>query len=227
MKGGQTVGTVHHKCEVSCVLADMDILCRQPERLLIAGVYDAMAKLPELRHRLYGKDEADIDVGLLASAHMSEFILNKLAALLPAAVADLRAGECTKAIYDTVYISIALTGAVSGMARGSNQCAIAHKVYEVTRTLFPDLVRERLHGELVAMGLIVQLDYNGDKTGAENLAHELRGYGMPTRLSELGIVPTDEVVRDYTGAIENSSALAGASFAELIRFRDAFSVLLG
>ncbi len=32
---GRTVGTSHHKIEVNCVIADMDILCRQPVCLLL------------------------------------------------------------------------------------------------------------------------------------------------------------------------------------------------
>ncbi len=222
---GQTVGTVHHTRAVAAVLVDMDILSAQPTRMLIAGAYDAMAKLPELNQRLIGKAEDEIDIGLRTSYEYSKFIYERLVEILPSAVADLGAGLSTKAVYDCVYISIALTGAVSGLARGSNQCAIAHKVYEVSRTLFPEVAREVLHGELVAIGLTLQHEYNMD---GEADAHRatMHSYGMPTRLSELGIPKDERTISEYQRKIEASSALRGATEDEIARFREAFGAIL-
>ena len=72
------------------------------------------------------------------------------------------------------------------MARGSNQCAIAHKVYEGCRTLYSEEVREKLHGELVAVGVIAQLYYNGEETAAADFRKGLIGHGLPFDLPTLG-----------------------------------------
>ena len=65
-------------------------------------------------------------------------------------------------------LPIAITGLISGLARGSNQCAIAHKIYETTRILFPAESRPYLHGEIVALGLLPQLIYNGEAEKEKN-----------------------------------------------------------
>ena len=222
---GQTVGTVHHKREVCAVLVDMDIIATQPARLLISGAYDAMAKLPELNQRLIGKGEHEIDIGLRASYEYSHFIYERLGEILPRAVLDLTNKNQSKELYDCVYISIALTGAISGLARGSNQCAIAHKIYEVSRTLFPEIVRDVLHGELVAIGLILQHKYNMD-TEEEAFKENMKMFGMPTSLSELRIPTDEESIKKYQERIEASSALKGASEEEIQRFRESFQAIV-
>ena len=71
---GQKVGTAHHSVEVNAVIVDMEILCKQPVRLLVSGIYDALAKVPETRQRILGKSEDEIDIGLRSSFVLSEFV---------------------------------------------------------------------------------------------------------------------------------------------------------
>ena len=222
---GQTIGTRHHDREVNCVLADMEILCRQPVRLLVAGIYDSAAKLVETRQRLEGKTEDEIDIGLRSSFVLSEFIYDRLLSDLPRVCDDVAHGRNTKAVYDTVYIILSVTGVISGLARGSNQCAIAHKIYETTRTLYPREARSYLHGELVAMGLITQLIYNGEPEKAEEFKAQMHALGMPVCLSEAGLTVTEDTFRAYTDKLEHSSALDGVSDRELECFRAAFRVI--
>ncbi len=217
---GQTMGTRHHAAEVNAVLADMEILSRQPLRLAVAGVYDSLAKLLEIRQRLSGMTEETTDIGLASSFALSEFMYDRLLADLPAVSEDLRAGRNTKKVYDTVYMAMALTGVISGLARGSNQCAIAHKVYEVSRTLFPEAVHDVLHGELVAIGLICQMAYNGDTHRVDEFRNGMKAVGMPTTLSELGVPTNDETLAMYYDKIVNSSAMVGTDAAEQARLKE-------
>lgn len=216
---GQTVGTIHHVREVDVVLADMQILCAQPPRLLAAGIYDSLAKLIELRQRMDGQDESALDVGLLASYDMSRFLYERLLADADAVLDDVANARNTKRVYDTVFLILALTGVVSGLARGSNQTAIAHKVYETTRTLFPEQSRGALHGELVAIGLLVQLDYNGEPEQAEQMRERMQASGMPTALSQIGIPADAQTVNAYYEKIVASSAMNGTTDAEQARLR--------
>ncbi len=222
---GQTIGTRHHKCEVNCILADMEILCRQPQRLLVAGLYDSLAKMLEIRQRLDGKGEDEIDIGLRSSFVMSEFMYDRLLAELPKTCEDIANGRSTKSVYDTVYLIIALTGVISGLARGSNQTAIAHKIYETSRTLFPRQSHDTLHGELVAIGLISQLIYNGETQKAQEFKKQMKSLGMPTSLVDAGLEMTDDNIGQFRAKIENSSALAGCSDEEILRFYDAFDAI--
>jgi len=222
----QTVGTVHHLIEVNAVVADMDILCRQPARLLTAGAYDAAAKLIETAQRLKDRPEEEINIGVRAAYELSKFTYRRLLEDLPQARLDVQAGKNTKAVYDVVYNAIAATGAVSGMARGSNQTAIAHKVYEISRVLFPDTVRYRLHGELVATGLVAQLHYNGEPERAEEFRARLAGDGMPGRLSDIGLPATEETLDAYYQKLLVSSAMAGTDAEEHARLRRALAAIL-
>lgn len=216
-RDGRAVGTTHHKTEVNCVIVDTSILCRQPTRLLLAGIYDSLAKLYELRQRMQGISVDDGDIGLYSSYHMSEFAADFLNNRLEAVIADTKHGIDSKLISDTAWITVALTGVISGLARGSNQTAIAHKVYESLRALFPVEVYSYLHGELVGMGLIVQIAYNGEGD-ADEFRARMRSFGMPTSLGEIGIEPNEENIALLRDKILDSTAMAGTTADEQARF---------
>ena len=219
---GQTVGSRHHMKEVNAVLVDMEILCCQPVRLLVSGIYDSLAKLIETNQRLLCMDKEDIDIGLTTSYVLSDFIYKKLLEDLDAVVDDTANGRNTKVVYDTVYILIAVTGMISALARGSNQCAIAHKVYETTRIVYPKEAHDKLHGELVGIGLIPQLIYNGEPEAAEVFKKQMKALGMPVTLAEAGIPTDPEGIKSFTANIENSSAMDGTTDEEKLKFREAF-----
>lgn len=221
----RAAGTVHHKREVNAVLADTDVLCRQPMRLFAAGVYDALAKLIEIDQRLQGKAEEEIDIGLSASYAMSRYTYDKMSALFDTACADLAKGKCTKALSDMFFLTMAVTGVISGLARGSNQCAIAHKIYEGARTLYPLQVRDSLHGEIVAVGLLAQLYYNGNTAQIEPFRAKMRERGLAGSLSELGIPAGEDSLRAFYDYLLASSAMAGTGEEERERLRQALRVI--
>lgn len=224
-RDGRTVGTTHHKTEVNCVIVDTAIICKQPVRLLLAGVYDSIAKIYELRQRMQGVSVDDGDIGLYSSYHISEFAADFLNERLEACVEDTEKGIESKLVCDTAWVLIALTGVISGLARGSNQTAIAHKVYESLRALFPASVYSWMHGEMVGMGLIVQIAYNreGDP---EEFRERMKRLGMPVRLSDIGVEPTDENLSLLCEKILASTAMAGTDAEEQARFADALRLLI-
>ena len=218
-------GSIHHPREVDCVLVDMRILSRQPVRLLTAGAYDAMAKMIETEQRLKNRMEDEIDIGVRAAYELSRFTYKRITEDLPKAIEDCRKGKCTKAVHDIVYLSIAATGIISGMARGSNQTAIAHKIYETSRTLFPAEVRNALHGELVAIGLIAQLAYNADDSAGLAFRAALKRDGMPYSLCVYGLKGDETTIDRYSELILASSAMAGADETEKTRLRHSLTLL--
>jgi len=222
---GRTIGTRHHKCEVNCVLADMEILTHQPARLFTAGVYDSMAKLLEIRQRILGKDESEIDIGLRSSFEVSKFLYDRLKADFDASYNDIINKRNTKAVYDSVYLTLCLTGAVSGLARGSNQTAIAHKVYESLRALYPFEARRFLHGELVALGLIAQLYFNGYAEDAVAFKKDMEQRNVITSLSALNIKDENMLDTLYNKML-SSSAMAGTDEIEHIQLKKALNMIL-
>ncbi len=217
---GRTVGTVHHPVEVNCVIADTAILCRQPARMLVSGVYDSLSKLYEIKQRLIGRTSDEVDIGLYTSYRLSEFMASLLESKLDAVLDDLREGRETKALSDVIYTLIATTAVISGMARGSNQSALAHQIYESLRTLFPREVYHFLHGELVAVGLIIQIAYNGTDDPAAFRAR-MHALGLPVSLAEIGIPPSEENLALLYDALRTSAVMEDADGAELARLRDA------
>ena len=75
-------------------------------------------------------------------------------------ICDMKRGEVSDDVEKVIFAAIAATGVISGIARGSNQCALAHKFYETTRTLFPEAAKPYLHGEIVGVGLLLQNHFN-------------------------------------------------------------------
>ncbi|MCQ2428016.1 MAG: iron-containing alcohol dehydrogenase [Clostridia bacterium] len=213
----------HWPFEISGVIVDTAVMAGQPERMLVSGVLDAVAKLPETTHRLTGKSEDETDIGSFSSSVLSTYTYRRLFELLPEAAAELKTGKCGKALYDIVYLTVGLTGTISGLSRGQNQSALAHKIYESSRTLFPREVSGFLHGEIVAIGVILQKYFNsrGDTADALEFKAVLDKYHMPSSLRDLGIPMTDEAMEAYCGIILPSSAMAGAGDAEKQLFRDA------
>ncbi len=216
---GKTLGTKHHNREVNCVIVDMDILAKQPARLFVSGVYDSLAKLMELNQRLIGKDEEDIEIGLRASYELSKFLYERLNQNFDSALESIKKGEETKEVFDCVYLAIGLTGVVSGLARGSNQTAIAHKIYESARKLFPEKISKYLHGEVVAVGLIVQAAYNGTIDDAVAFKEKMSERGMLTSLNEIGVEKTEENFELLYNIMLSSTAMAGTTEEEQLKLK--------
>ena len=183
---------IWHEGEVNAVLADTDVLATQPPRLLAAGILDAMAKSIEIAH---GRPELHIENTPIAlhSAHaFAQYTYQMLEAYGRQAVEELQAGQYTKAVDDVVFLNIALTGVISGITKGKGQTAIGHAFYNAVRTCFVREAAGYLHGEIVAVGLLAQLVYNGHAEQVPRLRSFMGQLRAPCSLAELGIAPTRE-----------------------------------
>lgn len=225
-KIGQPLGTKHHNREVNCVLCDMDILSKQPARLFKSGVYDSLAKFMETKQRIIGKSEDEIDIGLRTSFELSKFLYERLNADFEQAINDIENKQNTKAVFDCVYLAICVTGVVSGLARGSNQTAIAHKIYESARALFPEKVSKYLHGEVVAVGLISQLYYNGEEENAKKFTENMKARNMLISLNEMGVEHNEENLIKLYEKMLASSAMAGTTEEEHKQLMEALKLII-
>ncbi len=205
---GRTVGTVHHDKEVDAVLVDTELLLCQPPSLFLAGVFDAQAKFLEIKHR-YRPESESYPLGLDYAYVLAVRSYEELSAKTAAALGAMENGECTEAFEQVIFTAIAVTGVISGIARGSNQTALAHKFYEITRALYPAESKPYLHGELVGVGLLLQNEYNGEcEKNAELLAF-MQKYGMPCSPAASGV--PEESLSLYYEKIMKSSAMADAA----------------
>lgn len=174
---GRTVGTLCYDRAVASVVCDTGLLLRQPERLFAAGVLDAMAKRIEIDHYLLPGTTSD--TGLSAAHALAGFSYERLG----------NAAFCTP---ETIYLTIPLTGIISGLSRGRNQSNLAHGLYEAVRRCFPSEAGGTLHGELVAIGLLLQLAFDGRHEKLPGIRAVMRRFSSPMNLSEAGIPDTAE-----------------------------------
>lgn len=212
---GRYVSTSHFPGEIAAALIDTSLLACQPSRLLAAGALDAMAKKIELEfwaqldclnhgtHEIHGNGGGEDDSqrklpcvsqlnnplpspAIIASA-ISDSIYADLDAKIDAAMADLASGEPTPILRDVFFDSIVGAGIVSGIAGGSRQVALAHRFYFFARQRDAATGRRFTHGELVAVGLVMQHSYNGHPDSAAALAARLRGWGLAASVAALGL----------------------------------------
>ncbi len=203
---GKTVGTTHFSHEVDGVIVDTDCMVHQPPRLLLAGIFDALAKLPEIDHR-YDSEDSDMPLGLDYARGLAVQTYDFLYKHTDDALEALKTASVTPLFERMIFSAIAVTGLVSSVARGSNQTALAHKFYENARRMDTETVRTYLHGEMVGVGLLLQNLYN--KNGGENSSLQawMQSYGLPGRPSELGLASDEATKQRYYEALLHSSAM--------------------
>ncbi len=203
---GRTVGPLHYGNEVGAVIADTAVIAAQPVRLFLAGVFDALAKFLEIKQTFNEKVEKypiGLDYAYFMSKHSYALLIDKTRKCID----DMEKGIISDDVENIIFTLIASTGTISGIARGTNQSALAHKFYYATKTLFPKSSRPYLHGEIVGIGLVLQNHFNGDEENNESLIELMKNYNMPYRIKDIGIEKTDEVFNKYYDLIANSDAV--------------------
>lgn len=142
-------------------------------------------------------------------------------------IEGMQKGELSDDVENVIFTTIAATGVISGIARGSNQTALAHKFYEATRYLFPVSARPYLHGEIVGVGLLLQNHFNGEEEKNKNLLTLMKKYHMPYRVEDVGVDKTEEVFHKFYEKICNSSAIHKEDPEECERLRKSLRYLWG
>lgn len=202
-----TIGSWKLMKETDAVIADTEILVKQPLRLFSAGVMDSLAKKIEIEHRYFGVKPEDRVLGFEYAYQMACTISEELIESTDRVLQDMENGVISKDFERAVFNTIAVTGMVSGVSKSHNQSAVAHRFYEECRTFFYEETREFLHGELVALGLLVQLSFSGSDTGF--MLKELKHMGLPVCLTDIHVpVSARELFADElcrSSAIEDTS----------------------
>ncbi len=223
---GRTVGSKHYGYEVAAVLADTAVIAKQPTRLLLSGVFDALAKFVEIKQR-FNEDMEDYPLGLDWAYVLSKRSFNELVNKTEKCITDMESGKITDTVEQIVFANIAATGVISGIARGSNQCALAHKFYEGTRAMFFEESRSYLHGEIVGVGLLLQNYFNGETENNDFLLKLMKKYNMPCCLSDIGVPVSQEAQDMYYEKLKGGSAIDENNPDELLKLREGLKYLWG
>ncbi|MGD9542896.1 MAG: glycerol dehydrogenase [Methylocystis sp.] len=195
---------LYYRRNPDLVLVDSTIIARAPARLLVAGMGDALATYFEADAtiRAHRRNVAG-GLSTIAAAAISELCYKTLLNDGTSAVAAARAGAVTPALERIIEANTLL----SGLGFESGGLAVAHSVHNGL-TAAPE-THDRLHGEKVAFGALVQLVLEGRPSSTID---EAMGFcvsvGLPVTLAELGL---QQLTRDMAWAIAERAVAAGES----------------
>jgi glycerol dehydrogenase len=195
---------LYYRRNPDLVLVDSSVIARAPVRLLIAGMGDALATFFEADAtiRAYRKNVVG-GLSTIAAAAISELCYKTLLNDGTSAVAAARAGAITPALERIIEANTLL----SGLGFESSGLAVAHSVHNGL-TAAPE-THDRLHGEKVAFGALVQLVLEGSPSSTID---EAMGFclsvGLPVTLAELGL---HNLPREKAWAIAERAVAPGES----------------
>lgn len=222
---GQTIpGNFCYDLENTAILVDLDVMAAQPARYVVSGMLDAMGKFVEIKNGYKELPEKESPLALYGGYLLAQFSFERLANTIDQVLEDLAAKRVSQALEDMVFLNIPLTGVISGLSRGVGQSAVAHELYYQGRLLFTQDVLGALHGEIVGLGIIPQLYYNGEPEKVEPFRAFLKRVGAPTCLTEIGFNLTEEnYQRLYEGMA--GSRFVGKDAAGRKKFAEALELI--
>lgn len=165
------------------------IIAEAPIEYLQAGIGDALSKEPEvtlaLRH-------VELDQNLLVGRSLCAACTEPLLQFGREALESCEAKKSSKALQEVALDIIISTGLVSNMTVCPEfyyNTNIAHCFY-YGATIFP-AAHQYLHGFLVAYGVLVLLDYDGQTELRDRIIRFFRDVKLPVTLAEVGLTADD------------------------------------
>lgn len=212
---GKCDGNILMDRETDAVIVDSDIIARSPKRLIASGIFDSLAKLPEV---LNGEEKMDINNHTLLSyiAYANSKIISEF--LLYHGKNVSNNPEFFDKLEDLILINLLYTSLVSGFSCGLNQLALAHGLYDAARNLFTEDTRDILHGEIVGTGILIQMAYNGNsQKEINNFKNFMIEMNIPTKLKELNINPNRKNISLIQKYLQKSCNIKNSGIKRLIK----------
>lgn len=222
---GASLGSLRYDHEVSCILVDMDVICKQPPRYAASGIMDGMAKLIEIQNGRDHIDPSEVSIGLFTAYSLATMTYAMFEKEAHQACRDIAEGKLTKAVEDITFLSIAITGVISGVSKGFGQSALGHEAYELIRTFFTQEAKDYLHGEIVAVGNCLQLAFNGHPEQIIPYQEFMKSMDMPLTLEDIGIDPKSPKMEDLFQNLFHSPFMEPTAENEA-KLRDAMRYLI-
>lgn len=164
-------------------IIDSDIIAEVPDRLLVAGIVDALAKFHEVRFSI-GRDGVRSATASAALALCDGLkVLMETRAL--AVLGEWSALGFTRDRVAVAEAALLWPGLIGGLAGEASKLAAAHAIHNAL-TLLPGS-KQSLHGEILAFGILVQQLLEG--ASIETLKASARFFvilGCPCSLEALG-----------------------------------------
>lgn len=202
---GTPDGSVAMSKEVDVAIADTDVIATAPRRTLAAGIFDSIAKLPEVVHNTkidtYHDCSLEKYICTVNSRAIYDFLIEEGRNVYDKGLAS---GRMT----DVILTNLLHTSVVSGFSCGVNQLALAHGLYDFMRRSFTKEAAHMLHGEIVALGVLMQLHFNKmEQSYVDSVRALMQHMGLPTRLPEIGFTVNEANVQLLVDYLIPSTAL--------------------
>lgn len=164
-------------------IVDWDIIAQVPDRLLVAGIVDALAKVHEVRFATgrAGGHSATASAALALCDGLEALMEGKAKAIL----GDWATAGLTQERITVAEAALLWPGLIGGLAGESSKLAAAHAIHNAL-TLLPGS-KQSLHGEILAFGILVQQFLEGTPPEAIKAgARFFVALGCPCSLGTLG-----------------------------------------
>ncbi|MGL5572772.1 MAG: iron-containing alcohol dehydrogenase family protein, partial [Cetobacterium sp.] len=157
---------------------NLDTLIAAPKKYLWAGIGDTLAKYYEMNLKARGKRlNFNTTMGEKLSHLCKETMLNYGKHALSTSIVDVDFKEVAGVILVT-------TGIVSNLIDFKYNGALAHAIFDAL-TKIKRVEEEHLHGEVVAFGILIQLQLEGNYEELNNLLNFYKEINLPTTLKEI------------------------------------------
>ena len=201
---GANDGVEFYPTNPAMVIVDTEVIAEANERYLVAGMGDAMATWYEARICL-NNPQALTPIGArptLASCAMGEVCAHTLLEHGEAATRAVVANVCDDSLERVVEANTLL----SGIGFESGGLALAHPM-ALAFTQIDRIHHNYLHGEMVAMGTLIQLVMEASKD-ADKIARFFARVGLPVHMDQLSLSPkaTDALDTIIEFALKNKNA---------------------
>ena len=176
-------------CPPLCVFINDKIIAEAPIEYLQAGIGDALSKEAEVELALR---HVELDQNLLVGRSLCAACSEPLLKFGEEALNSCKRRETSQSLQEVILDIIISTGLVSNMTVCPEfyyNTNLAHCFY-YGATVFP-VSHQYLHGFLVAFGVLVLLDYDGQTTLRDRVINFYHKTGLPTTLSDIGLTYND------------------------------------
>ncbi len=208
---GVSEGVEFFPASPALVAVDTRIVAEAPARYLVAGMGDAMATRYEAR-TCFQNPKARSTIGArptLAARAIGELCATTLFEYGLSAVEAVERSEVSDALERVVEANTLL----SGIGFESGGLAAAHAVAQAL-TVVPDVQRNHLHGEMVAIGLLIQLVLETQADEARKVAQFFVKVGLPVHFGQLSLSQSDTAqMSEVMGAAMTTPIIANEPFA--------------
>lgn len=181
---------------------DTQVIAEAPEKLLWAGIGDALSKECEVELCTRGRDLPHTP---LMGRTMAACCTDPLVSYGKQALEQCRANVAGDALAQVALCIIVSTGIVSNFTTTANDyyynSSLAHCVY-YGATLVPASGHNHLHGEIVSFGVLTLLTYDKNFARRDELLAFNASVGLPVTLAQIELTENDlQTVADKAATV--------------------------